>query len=339
MSSNNNIESQASQWSVVLSSGDADKHTLADFNAWREADPRHEHEFQKVDRVWQGMEQLEHLRAFATLPQQPQATKQQESLLSRLGTWLTNVVQHPYPLAGAAAFIVILGISVVWLQVPINPQQSTIASTHYNTNHAEIRSFHLKDDSQITLAPDSEVIVSYSKGLREVQLISGEGLFEVSKNPERPFVVRTGNTETRVLGTVFSVKRSLKYVDVTVKEGKVSVAPTHAKEKNTLLTPGQGLTATLEGSIGAIKTIDIASIGSWVSGRLVYEDASLKDIITDANHYYEGKILLGSTETGELRLAISFSTDNIDQMLDNLAQLLPITLNRNRPGTVVLTKK
>lgn len=337
------IESQASQWSVILSSEDTDQHTLAEFHAWREADPRHEQAFQEVDKVWRGMEQLSHLRAFATLPKHSKDDKnaktktQTTPLVNAVNKWLTRLVRQPYPLAGAA-FSLILALSIIWYQMPAqNSQQPTFVTIQYSTNHAEVQSFELSDKSRVALAPNSKITISYSSDLREVHLLAGEGLFNVSKNPKRPFIVHAGNTQTQVLGTVFNVKRSLKHVNVDVKEGKVKVSPSHSPKKQTLLSSGQGLVATLKGNIGKANSIDSDSIGAWVNGRLVYEDASLKDIIADANQYYKGKILLGSIKTGELRLAISFSTDNIDQMLGNLAQLLPISLNRERPGTVVVS--
>ncbi|KKL66381.1 hypothetical protein LCGC14_2145540, partial [marine sediment metagenome] len=61
-------------------------------------------------------------------------------------------------------------------------------------------------------------------------------------------------------------------------------------------------------------------------------------VIDDANKYYEGRIVFASQEVGELGISISFTTDNIDQMLDNLSQALPISLNRDLPGTVLLEK-
>jgi len=39
-----------------------------------------------------------------------------------------------------------------------------------------------------------------------VTVEEGEALFEVAKDPHRPFVVRAGGSEVRAQGTVFSVR-------------------------------------------------------------------------------------------------------------------------------------
>ena len=57
--------------------------------------------------------------------------------------------------------------------------------------------------------------------VREVRL-KGEAHFEVTKNPHRPFVVKAGEMQTQVLGTIFDVKAYRKDAPkVTLMEGKV----------------------------------------------------------------------------------------------------------------------
>src|SRR5690606_9914983 len=81
--------------------------------------------------------------------------------------------------------------------------------------------------------PDGSVVwlnkgakLSYLKGFknfydREVNL-SGEAFFDVKPNAEKPFIIETANTATRVLGTSFNVKTNGENVAVSVFSGKVS---------------------------------------------------------------------------------------------------------------------
>lgn len=107
----------------------------------------------------------------------------------------------------------------------------------------------LSDGSEITLQPNSTLSYpeKFSADRREVYL-SGEGFFNITKNPDRPFLVYAGEIVTRVLGTSFSVKayESDKDLVVQVVTGKVYVAPRKAKSKSslkqtegTILTPNQ----------------------------------------------------------------------------------------------------
>ena len=66
----------------------------------------------------------------------------------------------------------------------------------------------LSDGTKVMLNANStlEYPVSFDDAeVREVRL-KGEAHFEVTKNPHRPFVVKAGEMQTQVLGTIFDVK-------------------------------------------------------------------------------------------------------------------------------------
>ncbi len=65
----------------------------------------------------------------------------------------------------------------------------------------------------------SRLRVSFSEQIRTVELIDGQALFEVAKNPARPFVVVSGKTSVRAVGTQFDVYRKSAGTVVTVLEG------------------------------------------------------------------------------------------------------------------------
>jgi transmembrane sensor len=84
----------------------------------------------------------------------------------------------------------------------------------------------LSDGTSIMLQPQS--ILEYPKrfrpDIRQVHL-TGQAFFEVSRDPNRPFLVQAGEIVTRVLGTSFTVRNveDEDNVIVQVKTGKVSV--------------------------------------------------------------------------------------------------------------------
>ncbi len=84
----------------------------------------------------------------------------------------------------------------------------------------------LEDGSKALLSSQSELRfpAHFTADKREV-FLGGEAFFEVSENPERPFLVNAGQITTKVLGTSFLVKAppGQLSVEVEVKTGKVSV--------------------------------------------------------------------------------------------------------------------
>jgi len=102
----------------------------------------------------------------------------------------------------------------------------------------------LSDASSVLLQPKSKL--SYPKtfnGNERKVYLSGEGFFEISKNPEKPFYVYSNEVITKVYGTSFRViaYENQPNVEVLVRTGKVRVSSTKevGNEREIMLLPNQ----------------------------------------------------------------------------------------------------
>lgn len=328
-----NVDAQAAKWSTELSSEYADRQTLNEFADWHKGDRTRKEAFGQVDRIWQGVSQLQHLEAYAQLPKQ-QAKPSFGSLLKAFWVDLSS------PMYGYAAAACVAVAVLGFFLFPNGEPEVSLISASYTTAHGEVKTVTLVDGTHVTLAPSTQLQVTYSDTLRSVELSRGEGMFEVAKNPEKPFVVHAGKTETRVLGTVFTVGRRSTKVTVAVKEGRVQVdgraAAGSSVTERRVLTPGKAVVATLSGKVGEVITIDPSEVGSWKEGRLVFSDTSLKEIVEDVNQYSVQKVLIEGADTAKLRVSIAFDVADIDAMLSDLAEVLDLTIDRSREGYIVL---
>jgi len=91
------------------------------------------------------------------------------------------------------------------------------------TQASEWRTFTLEDGSIATLGPRTMLTYSFDHDQRRIHLVSGEALFSVKKDPQRPFVVETPVGCAKALGTIFSVSHQLHSTSVTTLEGIVAV--------------------------------------------------------------------------------------------------------------------
>lgn len=106
----------------------------------------------------------------------------------------------------------------------------------------------LSDGSSVLLQPNSTLRYppQFDGSERKVYLV-GDGFFEISKNPEKPFYVYANELVTKVVGTSFRVKAftNRKNVEVVVRTGKVNVTATqsgkNSKKEEVLLLPNQGV--------------------------------------------------------------------------------------------------
>lgn len=131
----------------------------------------------------------------------------------------------------------------------------------------------LPDGSSVLLQPDSRLSfpASFKTSERKVYL-SGEAFFEISKNPEQPFLVYANEVVTRVTGTSFRVKAytGQRDIEVVVRTGKVSVSsPASAADphqEDVLLLPNQGVRFSRESQ--AFEKIDDLTQDRQISQKL-----------------------------------------------------------------------
>ena len=106
----------------------------------------------------------------------------------------------------------------------------------------------LSDGSSVLLQPNSKL--SYPKiftGNERKVYLSGEGFFEISKNPKKPFYVYANEIVTKVVGTSFRVKAYSDQpdVEVLVRTGKVKVRSNDlvakSDQQEVILLPNQAL--------------------------------------------------------------------------------------------------
>lgn len=93
----------------------------------------------------------------------------------------------------------------------------------YTTDIGEQRSLALADGSTVELNSRSRIKVQYTEHERRIDLLEGQALFHVAKNKLRPFIVHTGDTRVRAVGTAFDVYKTGSGAVVTVVEGRVAV--------------------------------------------------------------------------------------------------------------------
>jgi transmembrane sensor len=124
----------------------------------------------------------------------------------------------------------------------VNPLEEVI-----NTS-STTQTIRLPDGSKIVLEPASQI--SYVKnfaGKSRVVYLAGAAFFDVTKNPEKPFLVYSNELVTKVLGTRFRIQAfdKEKNIVVSVRTGRVTVYEHHparnADPETTglLLTPNQ----------------------------------------------------------------------------------------------------
>lgn len=162
----------------------------------------------------------------------------------------------------------------------------------------------LSDGTKVMLNANStlEYPASFDDAeVREVRL-KGEAHFEVTKNPHRPFVVKAGEMQTQVLGTVFDVKAYRKDAPkVTLMEGKVKVSNADTEVE---MRPGQ--TATLQSDKIVVSKAS-PSASDWLEGDFDMDQVTLAEAMSDIGAWYNKTVVFQSQANMDKLIHFRFS--------------------------------
>lgn len=205
----------------------------------------------------------------------------------------------------------------------------------------ERANIQLVDGTNVTLNVDSrlQIPTSFSPSRRIVHL-EGEAYFDVASDSARPFIVRTADAEINVHGTAFNVRSYPEdgRVQVAVVEGAVSLRPQRAPSAHQGARLESGQVGRLDEDDARVTTHtadDIASILSWMNGRLVFEDAPLHEVTARLGRWYNLEFDITDPALDSLRLTASLKSRSVQNVLDVITASLDIQY-RIHHNTVVL---
>jgi transmembrane sensor len=203
------------------------------------------------------------------------------------------------------------------------------------TEIGEQRIVSLEDGTRVFLNTDTRLIVDYSQAVRNVRLTEGEALFEVARQPARPFVVRAGEQQITAVGTAFVVRNDPAEVSVTIVEGKVEVASVESPSNAHTLTPGQRLTLAATGA-ARIDTPELEEATAWQRGEVVMDDMRLADAIGEMNRYSLVKLAVQNPSAADVRVSGVFRVGDSARFARAVAETYRLQIV-DRPRLIVLT--
>lgn len=283
---------------------------------WLAADPSHLETIERLEPAWQAANRPRHTQGAANLRDQVE-----RALAGRRQ-------QRRRVLVSALAAAAVIAVAfVLFRPMPSAPAAATVA--------LRPNSQTLPDGSVVQLNADAEIAVAFTAEMRSVRLLHGEALFEVAKNPLRPFVVEVGMVSVRAVGTAFAVRRASHEVGVLVTEGSVAVellpqsqAPAPAP---VMLAAGAMLTVSLTEEVAELPaprtatTADLEAGLGWRNRRLEFNGTPLAEAVGYFNRANRLQLALANEEIGSLRISGVFWTDDTEAFARALETSLGLT--------------
>jgi transmembrane sensor len=346
--STQSIIEAANEWLVRLNDAQVMAVDEAEFEAWLRESPVHVREYLRAECLWVALEGVD-----------PQRRVDVDALLRDVPDNVLPLpasvaaAREPSPAAqaqrrlhpawfGVAAGLV-LSVLVAWWYSTLPQTQS------YATGLGEQRRLVLDDDSVIDMNTQSELTVTLSNDERSIELLGGEALFTVARDPSRPFVVRSGHATVQALGTQFNVYQRHDEVQVTVLEGRVTVAslgtraPAANPEPSAPNDPqsvelNAGDTAEVRPGAPIRKTakVNTARTLAWTERRLIFDNEPLSAVVAEFNRYNPRQLVVEDAGIAAQRISAVFDADKPEALVRFLAQSAAIRVDEASPSRILI---
>ena len=246
----------------------------------------------------------------------------------------TRAVRRPFVIGIAATLLIVAGAGMLYL---------LLERGVYSTGSSEERTVTLEDASRIELNSRTRLRVKYSMGLREVELLEGQALFQVAKDPSRPFVVRTDSAQVRAVGTEFDVYRHGAETRVTVLEGTVAVQPALANAAivsavDVLIGAGEQAVVPQQGKPETHPT-NAAAATAWTRGELEFVETPLSEVVEEFNRYSPRRLALASPSLARVRISGIYSSADPASLVLFLRGQPDLTVIESGPEIRIFAKK
>lgn len=156
------------------------------------------------------------------------------------------------------------------------PASAPVSTRMFATRAGERTTVTLADGSTVSLNGATRLRVVYGDGQRRAELLAGQAFFDVRHDGARPFVVRAGASETRVLGTAFDLDLTRTQVALAVYRGAVGFDPVGAP-RGVLVRAGYR--SAVRGGVAATPTKFDPVLPDWRKGWIDTAGMRLDDLV------------------------------------------------------------
>lgn len=302
------VSDQAAEWFIRLRDRDL---TMADrrkFVRWLKQAPSHIAEFMRLCQLYGRVKRAK----VPTLPPEELgsnviALMQRESVRVEEPERRRLFVSRKFMVAAAACCLALVGVI----------SKVALTSNTIETRLSEFRTVQLADGSRVNVGPNTLLHVDFSDDLRRVDLQRGEALFEVSKDPARPFIVDAGGLLARAVGTRFAVDRREDSIRVTVAEGKVAVVQggqgamlEHDIDMRLAIALVKDERVQIPANAPAIQLrrekVDSVTELAWARGQLILQQETVAEAVREFNRRNRLQLVLEAPEVAGLHLCCIF---------------------------------
>ncbi len=186
---------------------------------------------------------------------------------------------------------------------------------------------YLADGTEVWLNSGSFLLYDENlTGNKRSVYLNGEGSFNVTHDPEKPFIVKTKYIETEVLGTLFNVEAysNSELIKITLEEGKVKVNESTLRRDSAILIPNEQLTYNITDRTFTKQVVDASQVLKWKHGYLLFNEASVDDILKTIERRFDVTINYETGKYPNRKFNMKFRpNEGLNEVMQILKEMIP----------------
>ena len=301
--------------------GEANRQEMERIGFWRKKSDVNEKALQEFSRIWEAIRETETENHFNVTNGWKRFSrfydhqKQQEKKQKRQKRFLQ--------ISKYAAAVIIGGLlSVGGFNLVFWQHSKIVQPLKVEVPNSQRSTLTLFDGTEVVLNSGSQI--EYLPDIEEERHVrlSGEAYFQVTKDPDHPFVVETKNFSVKVLGTVFNVKSydSESSPSTLLLEGSVEMKL--PGKKPFLLSPSEKASVSHSGKVTIEKVSHTDKDVAWREGKYYFENESLNSISKMLERAFDVKVIF---ESDGIRHEKYTGSLDVDEHVRDVMQRLKIT--------------
>lgn len=227
--------------------------------------------------------------------------------------------------AASLLFFLSIGGFGLWIKSNRTLQHLNSAITTIQAKEGDKSYVFLPDSSRVVLNSGSKLQYDgkYNADERIVRL-SGEAFFDVSANPERPFIVETDNVNIIARGTRFNVFSypEIDRIETTLEEGEVLVSV--KGHDDILLQPGHQVIYFRSSDNTQIREVVAGTYTAWIENKLKFKNTAFEEVMRSLSRKYNVKIEITNRELYKIKYTATFIDESIEEVMEMLSAVSPI---------------
>lgn len=237
----------------------------------------------------------------------------------------------------AAAVAAIMACGMVFLLPEYNHREETPLIV--STAAGERSHVQLPDGTRIALNHNSKISYTNDKGGKSRNInLEGEAYFDVTTDPDHPFIVTCDGLSIECKGTSFNVKGYPEESEVTavLADGIISA---NADMQTVTMKPGTKVSYDKSSHNLQSSMVEVSDYTCWTAGECRFNDDRLEDILHSVSRRFGVEINIVTPTLKEIRLSGSIGNKTLSETLALLASASGSTYFTESDSTICFYRK